>query len=131
MRPCLFSENIWRVITVGAQGILGIIRQPLQHRARLILTIISFVLAVPLTLSFALLGSKLLIKPLEWRVVILGAFIAACRAFLTLETSVRCTDRYYLIALAPVLLTIGYIVQQARMSLVSPISLLLLIVFAS
>lgn len=126
-----FSENIWRVTTVGAQGILGIIRQPLQHKARLILTIISFVLAVPLTLSFALLGRKLLIKPLEWRAVILGASVSACLAFLTLETIVRCTDRYYLIALAPVLLTIGYIVQQTRTSLVSPISLLLLIVFAS
>jgi hypothetical protein len=122
-----FSENILRFTTIGAQGLLGIIRQPLSPSSRMAITIASFVMALPLTISLGWLFSKCLQKPIEWRVPALA--VAGCGSilFLTLETLVRCTDRYYLIALAPTLLVIGFISKRAKKSVINPISIVLLI----
>ncbi|MBK9205418.1 MAG: glycosyltransferase family 39 protein [Candidatus Obscuribacter sp.] len=42
-----FAENIWRVTTIGAQGLLGIIRKPVPERRRMLLSIFGFVMTVP------------------------------------------------------------------------------------
>ncbi len=125
-----FSENILRITTVGAQGILGIIRQPLQARERMILTIFSFAMIVPLAVALVSLLRVLMRRALEWRVVVLLVSVIVCIVFLSLETIVRCTDRYYLIALGPVLLAIGFIAKRAKQNLVSPISISLLVALA-
>lgn len=125
-----FAENIWRVTTLGAQGIIGIIREPIRPRARMILTAISFVLAVPLTVTLGWLIRLLFRNHNEWRVLVLASCVLTTIAFLTLETVVRCTDRYYLIALAPILLGLGYIANRSRINLVHPVSVVLLIMLA-
>ncbi len=125
-----FSENILRATTIGAQGLLGIIRQPISQRGRMILTIVSFVAAVPLALSFGYLVQACLKKPRRWQPVMIAASVAISLLFLVLETVVRCTDRYYLIALGPVLLAVGLIATQFRKKLISPISIALLLVFS-
>ncbi|MBK9205417.1 MAG: hypothetical protein IPL73_23935 [Candidatus Obscuribacter sp.] len=43
----------------------------------------------------------------------------------------RCTDRYYLIALAPMLLCLGLMARRYRISLVNPLSVLLLVLLAA
>lgn len=122
-----FSENILRATTLGAQGLLGIIRQPISQKGRMILTIVSFIAAMPLAVSFCYLGQECLKKTRSWRSVMLAASVSVSLLFLVLETIVRCTDRYYLIALGPTLLAIGFIAKNIRLSLVQPISICLLL----
>jgi hypothetical protein len=126
-----FSENILRVTTIGAQGILGIIRQPFKPRGRMILTIISFLAVVPLTVVLASCAYSLRKKPYLWTAALVTVCMFVCLAFLTLETVVFCTDRYYLIALGPALLAIGFFASRNRIRLVNPISILLLVALAS
>lgn len=125
-----FSENILRATTVGAQSLLGIIRQPISQRGRMILTIVAFVAAVPLAVSLGYLGQTCLKKPRRWQPVMIASSVAISLLFLVLETVVRCTDRYYLIALGPILLAVGLIAKQFRKKLNSPISIALLLVFS-
>lgn len=123
-----FSENILRATTVGAQSLLGIIRPPISQRGRMILTIVSFLAAVPLVLSFGYLGRICLKQPRRWQPVMIAASVAISLLFLVLETVVRCTDRYYLIALGPVLLAIGFIAKKQRAKIVQPVSMAILLV---
>lgn len=125
-----FSENIWRFTTIGAQGILGIIRNPLSMHSRMILTLVSFVFAIPLVISFSWLVSLLRMKPLSWRVLVLVVSLFAGLGFLTLETFVLCSDRYYLIVLGPTLLAVGFFVSRFRHAMITPISIALLLVFS-
>jgi hypothetical protein len=124
-----FSENILRFTTVGAQGILGIIRQPLVAQGRVILTVVSFLTAIPLVMSFSWLTRLLLKKPLSWRVLVLVVCLFVCLMFLTLETFVLCSDRYYLIILGPALLSVGYVAARLRQQVVTPVSIVLLLAF--
>ncbi len=123
-----FSENILRATTVGAQSLLGIIRPPISQRGRMILTIVSFVATVPLVLSFGYLGRICLKQSRRWQPVMIAASVAISLLFLVLETVVRCTDRYYLIALGPVLLAIGFIAKKQRAKIVQPVSMVILLV---
>lgn len=121
-----FSENILRFTTVGAQGLLGIIRQPLDAHGRMVITILSFIFSLPLLLVLAgsLPKSQ---KKIDLLSAVVTAFMLACLGFLTIETIVRCTDRYYLVALGPSLLAIGFYAKRSRINLVNPISTMLLV----
>lgn len=125
-----FSENILRVTSIGAQGILGIVRQPLSSRGRMILTIISSLCVIPLTVMLAGCVCLLRKKSLVLSAAVLTVSMCICLAFLTLETLVRCADRYYLLALGPTLLALGFCANRNRIKLVSPISILLLLALA-
>lgn len=122
-----FSENILRITTVGAQGLLGIIRQPFNQRGRMILTIGSFLFSIPLTVALAGCVYLLRQKQLVWPAAVVTICMLVCLAFLTVETIVRCTDRYYLIALGPTLIAIGFFASHNRIKLANPISTLLLV----
>lgn len=126
-----FAENIWRVTTIGAQGLLGIIRKPVPERRRMLLTIFSFVMTVPLTLTIVSMFRGVFKKPLNWRLAAISSCLLASFAFLTIETLVRCTDRYYLIALAPMLLCLGLMARRYRISLVNPLTVLLLVLLSA
>jgi hypothetical protein len=130
-RTMPFAENIWRVTTIGAQALLGIIRKPVPEHRRMLLTIFSFVMSVPLTLTIVSMFRGVFKKPLNWRLAAISSCLLAAFAFLTIETLVRCTDRYYLIALAPMLLCLGLMARRYRISLVNPLSVLLLVLFAA
>lgn len=121
-----FSENILRFTTIGAQGILGIIRHPLDPRGRLILSILAFISMIPLVLVLAGCVPLLRKKMCVWPSAVVTSCTLTCLAFLTLETIVRGADRYYLIALGPTLLAIGISAKRARIALVNPFSILLL-----
>ncbi len=125
-----FSDNIWRFTTIGAQGILGIIRSPLSSQSRIILTIVTFLLSIPLIISLSWLIRLLLRKPRPWRALVLLDCLFVCLMFLTLETFILCSDRYYLIALGPALLAVGYIGMKLHRKVVTPISIALFLAFA-
>ncbi len=122
-----FSENILRFTTIGAQGLLGIIRPALAPKGRMIATVISFFFVVPLVV--ALLGAVQEVKKkrLVWQPAVVAVCSSVCLAFLTLETLVRCADRYYLLALGPMLLAVGLCARKNRTNLVNPISVVLLL----
>jgi hypothetical protein len=122
-----FCENILRITSVGAQGIMGIANPLLTARQKARLTGVSFALAALFLAQLAALlflalgrvrrllsGAGPIIKPLPLSrfsapatfVVLSAAF--ATLGFLTVETVVRCTDRYYLIALLPAIMTLAY-----------------------
>lgn len=124
-----FSENIWRFTTIGAQGILGIIRPPLTSGGRVTLTIFSFLLTIPLAMNISWLILLFLKKPAPWRAVVLIDCLFVCLAFLTLETFILCSDRYYLIVLGPILLSVGYVASRLRQKVLTPISIALFLAF--
>lgn len=126
-----FSENILRFTTTGAQGLLGIIRPALAPKGRMIITVISFMLVVPLVVALVGVARQLRKKTLVWQPAVITVCSTVCLAFLTLETLVRCADRYYLLALGPMLLAVGFYARLSRTNLVNPLSVLLLLCIAS
>lgn len=99
-----FSENIWRVTSIGAQAIMGICHPMISHHRRFYLTIASYTAAYALVgLAFwyllAMVRRRKAVIPLS-----LIAVTAITIAFVAVETAIRFTDRYYLIALMPILL---------------------------
>ncbi|MFA6208440.1 MAG: hypothetical protein WCT03_07730 [Candidatus Obscuribacterales bacterium] len=125
-----FSENILRFTTIGAQGILGIIRHPLDQPGRLIISILSFIFMIPLVVVLTSCVPLLQKKACVWPAAEVTSCTLVCLAFLTLETIVRGADRYYLIALAPTLLAIGICAKRAEIALVNTFSILLLVALA-
>ncbi len=125
-----FSENILRFTTIGAQGLLGIIRPALAPKGRMIITVISFFFVVPLVVALVGAVQQLQKKTLAWQPAVITVCSSVCLAFLTLETLVRCADRYYLLALGPMLLAIGLCARKNRTNLVNPISVVLLLCIA-
>ena len=61
-----FSENILRFTTIGAQGLLGIIRPALAPKVRMIITAISLVFVVPLVVALFSAARCLRKKVLVW-----------------------------------------------------------------
>lgn len=111
-----FCENIWRVTSIGAQGIMGISHPVLTASERLTLTLFS-ALAACLLLT---LGLRLLFSLLKHRSWLIGnSLIALCATaigFIALETAVRATDRYDLFALAPCLLCLLLLSRYLKVS---------------
>jgi len=142
-----FCENVLRITSVGAQGIMGIANPILSGRQKVRLTVASYLLAwLLLTQIFALLFVA--IKHVRLTVIrrkppeslerslppALLAVLIACfvtLGFITVETIVRCTDRYYLIALLPVILAIAYFSRISRMRFASPFGIALLLLYLS
>jgi hypothetical protein len=109
-----FCENIWRVTSIGAQGIMGISHPVLTARERLLLTLISaFIAWLLLALGLRLQISLFKRKPR----LISNSLLAVCAtaiAFISLETAVRATDRYDLFALVPCLLCLLLLSRYLR-----------------
>lgn len=120
-----FSENILRATTVGAQGVLGIIRPPIDERWRIMITVGSALAAALLAVLLGGFCRSLSKQTMGWRSIVTAVSLVITTLFLVLETVVRCTDRYYLIALGPVLLALGLIAKQFKQSLLVPISIVL------
>jgi len=147
-----FEENILRFTSVGALGIMGIANAILTARQKVRLTIVSFLLA---SLVLATLGALILlacahVKRLRARgtgtggapafvwqqslsprlVALIGCFCATL-GFLSVETIVRCTDRYYLLALLPSILAMAYFGRAKKIHFASPFGVCLLVLLAS
>lgn len=122
-----FSENILRFTTIGAQGLLGIIRPALAPKGRMIITVISFLFVVPLVVALLCVLQQVQKKTLVWQPAVITVCSTVCLAFLTLETLVRCADRYYLLALGPMLLAVGFYARKNRTNLVNPLTVVLLL----
>ncbi|MBS1996851.1 MAG: glycosyltransferase family 39 protein [Cyanobacteria bacterium SZAS LIN-2] len=146
-----FCENVLRITSVGAQGIMGIANPILTPRQKMRLTIVSYWLAVVLlTQLFALLfisgdsvRSRLAAAGKSLKAALTGdperfcspqllAVLICCFAsigFITVETLVRCTDRYYLIALLPTVLALAYFAKISKMRFASPFAWIVLGLF--
>jgi len=119
-----FSENIWRVTTVGAQGIMGIAHPTLSHRQRVSLTVFSYISAsILLGLAFWFLLSVLKRKPFlgksRGRSILAPSLLilTGCAiGFIAVETAVRTTDRYDLFALVPTLLCLILLSRYLRVN---------------
>jgi len=132
-----FCENVWRVTSVGAQGIMGIAIAGLRRGHKNFLTALSYLCAWHLLACFLALAwvtlRRLRLGPASYvrssrsgggqaalRLVILLSFLAAL-GFLSVETLVRCTDRYYLIGLVPALMVSGYALSLVKVRLNQPL----------
>lgn len=116
-----FSENILRFNSLGAQGIMGLAVSPLGKHKKFWLTLATyscqFILSTTLlaTIYRAIrLGGKIFktggkfSKQRLQTVAFSLTSLALVLAFLTIETSVRCTDRYYLMALPSLLMVLAF-----------------------
>jgi len=129
-----FCENVLRITSVGAQGIMGIANPILSVRQKTRLTIVSYGLAWLLLsqlLALVLCAAAHAYKKRSLPPVLV-AVLACCFSslgFITVETLVRCTDRYYLIALLPVILALAYCARIGRMRFASPFGIILLLLY--
>ncbi len=132
-----FSENIWRVTSVGALGLMGIANSPPSIRQKRVLTALSYagmLLLLKVGIDFVvLIGAILRRGKLSCR----GMSLLACSlgllstaAFCTLETLVRSSDRYYLLLLAPMLLSIAALQKYWRFKINTAVALVLLTLYA-
>lgn len=132
-----FSENIWRVTSVGALGLMGIANSPPSVRQKRVLTALSYagmLLLLKVGIDFmGLLGAivrrgKLSRSGMSLLACSLGLLSTA--AFCALETLVRSSDRYYLLLLAPLLLCIAALQKYWRFKINTTVALALLTLFA-
>lgn len=150
-----FSENIWRVTSTGALGIMGITNPILRRGHKNLLTGVAYahafwLLSCFLSICAASIGnfkkrfakgknipaqsdpSKRVLPafptPVLLRVSVIAFFLLSL-GFLTVETLVRCMDRYYLIGLAPALLLICLVAKYRRIKIFSALSTLALLVY--
>lgn len=131
-----FSENIWRVTSVGALGIIGIANASPTVRQKKLITTIAYVSAWFVgKILFDCLG---LARALFSRgrsyysASVMGSLLVAllCTvAFAGLETLVRSSDRYYLLFLAPLMLVLGYTQRFFRLRLCGIATAFLLVVY--
>lgn len=138
-----FNQNLLRLPFVCALTIMGLSMPLFSKKILKWVTVISFSLAyillAGLGASIQLLISiaKRSIKPNAYsRKYFALAFICiismlASTMFSVIETIVWCTDRYYLIALAPWLLTLAFITKQQSLKIVRPLSISALILIAA
>lgn len=137
-----FSENIWRVTSVGALGLMGIANNPPTIRQKKWLTALAYAGVLIMARLFCdlivLLGRLLArmrrsygqgFRPLALLAIVL--VLCSTAGFSVLETLVRSSDRYYLIALAPLLLLLAALQKYWRFRLVSLLNLLILLLFST
>jgi hypothetical protein len=129
-----FCENILRITSVGAQGIMGIANPLLSARQKMRLTAASYFFAclaliqlftmVGLTVAHVrkaiqASGGKFKLQSLSRfaspSIVVLATSCLATLGFLMVETVVRCTDRYYLIALLPMILALAHFARVSNL----------------
>lgn len=137
-----FSENIWRVTSTGALGIMGITNPVLRRGLKNFLTGLAYAHAFWLLSCFLSLFCSSLrqlgkcgrLKKIRvsthahLRLTVLLCFLLSL-GFLTVETLVRCMDRYYLIGLAPALILVCLVGRYRRLKLVNSLSLFALVFF--
>ena len=140
-----FCENVWRVTSVGAQGIMGIAIAGLRRGHKNFLTALSYLCAWHLLACFLGLGWVTLRRLTQGfasyircsrsgggqtalRLVIVLSFLSAL-GFLSVETLLRFTDRYYLIGLVPALMVLGYALALLRVRLNQPLPWLALLLY--
>lgn len=157
-----FSENIWRVTSTGALGIMGITNPMLRRGHKNLLTGVAYAHAFWLLSCFLSIcaasignfkkrfakGKSSLVRssasptqldpsktqlpalptPVLLRVSVIAFFLLSL-GFLTVETLVRCMDRYYLIGLAPALLLICLVAKYRRIKILSSLSMLALLAY--
>ena len=157
-----FSENIWRVTSTGALGIMGITNPILRRGHKNLLTGVAYahafwLLSCFLSICAASIGNfkkrfakrknipahsadsptqsdpaktqlPALPAPILLRVSVIAFFLLSL-GFLTVETLVRCMDRYYLIGLAPALLLVCLVAKYRRIKILSALSSLALLAY--
>jgi hypothetical protein len=137
-----FNQNLLRLPMICALTIMGLNMPLLSKRYLKWLTGLSYALSfLVLTLTGSLV-SRLFdawqkykkqkcrtTKPLATLWVCTISIVASI-AFSLTETIVRCTDRYYLIAFAPLILGLVIMSRYFRIKLVQPISVIALILIA-
>jgi hypothetical protein len=139
-----FSENILRFNSLGAQGIMGLAVSPLGKHKKFWLTLATygcqFILGTVLlaTIFRAIKLAKKTIKAGDKsnhrRLQATGfslTSLALVLAFLTIETSVRCTDRYYLMAMPTLLMVLAFSWRWFKAEKFWPCLLLLNLALAS
>jgi hypothetical protein len=144
-----FCQNILRITSVGAQGIMGIANPLLTARQKARLTGVSFALAF---LFLTGLGAFLFLtlnrikrlasgpgarskrlplhRFMSSEIFVVLSAVFATLGFLTVETVVRCTDRYYLIALLPAIMAIAYFGRIVKVRFASLFGSLLMLALA-
>lgn len=130
-----FEENVWRVTAVGAQGLMGIAIAPLAPRHRQRLTAASVALAFLMLSAFIRLlayTARHLARDFKhgstWgarRLALTISFLVTV-GFLAVESQVKTTDRYLLLALIPALLVLSWYLRVSRIKLTNWLSLSLL-----
>jgi len=142
-----YCENILRFTSVGAQGLMGIANPILTPRQKIRLTIFSYLFAWLLLTQllgflFVLLRHGKRVMKAKKRSLGLPPgrvfsaqslavlfFAVLSFAFITVETMVRCTDRYYLIALLPTIVTLIFCARLTKIHMASPFAWLLVLPF--
>lgn len=138
-----FNQNLLRFPIVCALTIMGLNMHPLSNRTLGWITAISFFLAFVLLTVLGALIQILLVNvskaikddpkavqrlPIVW-ICVMSTFIST--SFCIVETIVRGTDRYYLIALAPWLLSLALITSRLKLKIVRPASIVVLLLIAA
>lgn len=137
-----FNQNLLRIPIIGAIGIMGIEIPSLKPRQALWLTDTSYALSlllmticgtslIKLQPILTALATKFKSNTAKWQaqnwIILYAAF--ASIVFSTVESLVRCSDRYFLIALAPTIMLLGIYSRWFRIQLATilPIASLILI----
>ncbi len=138
-----FMENIFRVTTVGASGIIGVAIPALKQRGRERLTLLSYLLGFLALSTILQIVLTVFLKfwrfaSAHWRdktqappslvlglaaALLTGCALAAC----AVETVVRCTDRYYMIALVPALMCLALSGRWRRIKIATVLPVVLMI----
>ncbi|MBY0358820.1 MAG: hypothetical protein K2W82_12520 [Candidatus Obscuribacterales bacterium] len=128
-----FNNNLLRLPTIGALGIIGLEMEPWRHGYHTILTVLAYILALIFVviclaclfyLPTFIAARNLKQKNATW-ICWLAGYIGL--AFSTLETAVRCSDRYYLIVLMPIIMAFALIIRRLKVRLLTAVPIACLV----
>ncbi len=144
-----FNQNLLRLPMVCALTIMGLNMPLLSNKNLRWVTIISFILAFVLVTIIGSLVSSLVAASkkfintnaskksaasifskrlaITWICVIT---VLVSLGFSVTETIVRCTDRYYMIGFAPLILALAWLSRRVQVKVVHPLSILTLVLIA-
>ena len=137
-----FNQNLLRFPMVCALTIMGLNMPLLAERNLRWITILSFLLAFVLLATLGVMFQFLVSAARKYSnsntgdkrqlaavwICVVSALISI--SFASAETVIRCTDRYYLIALSPLLLSLAITMRYWKLKMVNPLSVIALILIA-
>jgi len=137
-----FNQNLLRLPMVCALTIMGLNMPLLSGKTLRWITMLSFVLAFVLLAALGAMLQMLVVKLIKYikaktgsrrQLAIIWICVVAAlisTIFSAAETIIRCTDRYYLIALAPLLLSLAIVMRRLKLKIVQPPSVIALLLIA-
>lgn len=132
-----YNNNLLRLPTIGALGIIGLEIPPWRHGYYTTITVIAYFLAwvfisvvLACLLKLPTFFAKLSLKA-KTTTFIFGLAGFTSVAFATLETIVRCSDRYYLITLVPVIVAFALIGRRLQIKFLSVLPLISLLIIGA